>query len=471
MFYSNKKLLVFDQNNTLEPLTHEAQAVKTCETPRDCLNSLKSEDYNLFYLSLPATGFPVMNLVKTALRKQPLLIIIVFTPDEKLVPDFFEFLVDKTFLYPYDTFDVNKEIDGIFEKKKLLESCNLVGKSRDLEAIADLILRVSPTVLPVLISGESGTGKELVARAVHEHSDREDNPFLAVNCGAIPEGVLESELFGHEKGSFTGAIKQRKGYFEQADKGTVFLDEIGDLPSGIQVKLLRVIEEKEFLRVGGTEKISVDVRIIAASNKDLKVQMENGNFREDLYFRLAGVKIYIPPLKDRPRDIPVLTYKFVKDFSQQFGKDFGGISESALRRMMEYHWPGNVRELKNLVENAILMAGKNVVNPEDIEPYFQEHLEVGRQYLAMRDHDKDLTRSELIEILAKMYEGIQKTMDLVRDLEKNKNHDGNEIYSRRRAALIDALDKNNWDKAKTADDLNISLRTLYRRLKKYGVQT
>ncbi|MBN1754811.1 sigma-54-dependent Fis family transcriptional regulator [bacterium] len=464
------RVLIMDPAGALENLRDNPYPAEICVSPKECLTGIREGSYDMLYISLPMDSFPAEKLIKNVQKKQPLLVIILFTPDRAMVSDFLSNLVDEVVEYPYDHELTANTIRTLVAQKELLDKCDLVGRSDELKTLADLVIRIAPTGLPVLISGESGTGKELVALAVHNHSLRKDKPFLAVNSGAIPRGVLESELFGHEKGAFTGAIKQRKGYFEQANGGTIFLDEIGDLPMDIQVKLLRVIEEKEFLRVGGGERVKVDVRIIAASNKDLKVEMEQGRFREDLYFRLAGVKIYIPPLKDRPRDIPVLTYKFMKDFSKGNEAKFGGISGAALQRMMEYHWPGNVRELKNLIENALILAGSEVVLPQDIEPYFQEHSTVGRKFLAKRPDNGAPDNQNILEILVKIYQEVQKTQDMLQALKPDDNGKGNEVADRRRNQIIRMLEKNNWDKELTARELGISLRTLYRRFKKYDIR-
>jgi DNA-binding NtrC family response regulator len=237
----------------------------------------------------------------------------------------------------------------------------IIGSNEKTLRIIETIEGIAPTKVTVLISGESGTGKELIARAIHARSGRRAKPFIAVNCGALPQGVLESELFGHEKGSFTGAIAQRKGRFEIADGGTLLLDEVGEMPLGTQVKLLRVLEEEKFMRVGGSADVKVDVRVIASTNKNLWQLVETGDFRADLYYRLNVVAIDVPPLRDRKEDIPALFRAVVEEASRKNHVEFGGISDAAMAALAEYRWPGNVRELKNLVESlVVLKAGKPV---------------------------------------------------------------------------------------------------------------
>ncbi len=243
---------------------------------------------------------------------------------------------------------------------------NIVGKSKAMKEVFDLVRRVAPTKATVLITGESGTGKELVAKAIHYNSPRKDGPFVSVSCSALSPSLLESELFGHEKGAFTGAISSRKGRFELADKGTLFLDEIGDIPLDIQVKLLRVIQEKNFERVGGNKNIAVDVRIIAATNRDLKKAIKEGSFRDDLYFRLNVVHINLPPLRKRKEDIPLLVNTFLERFKKEVGRPELSISPEALHKLYNYDWPGNVRELENVIESAVILAKGDVIEPHDL---------------------------------------------------------------------------------------------------------
>jgi DNA-binding NtrC family response regulator len=262
-----------------------------------------------------------------------------------------------------------REMEENLERNRL--SGTILGKSSIMRKVFDTVSRAAPTKASILITGESGVGKELVADAIHELSPRKGKPLIKVNCAALSAGLLESELFGHEKGAFTGAVSRRRGRFELANEGTLFLDEIGEIDQNIQIKLLRVLQEHEFERVGGEETIETDVRVIAATNKDLKVEIEKGNFREDLYFRLNVVNIDVPPLRERKDDIPILAAAFLKKFSAENGKNIEGIHEKAYSRLCAYGWPGNIRELQNCIESAVVMCRKNLITDEDLPPALQ----------------------------------------------------------------------------------------------------
>ena len=245
---------------------------------------------------------------------------------------------------------------------------NIIGKSKPMQALYEIIKKVAPTSASVLVEGESGTGKELVAKSIHYNSMRKDHPLVAVNCSAFAESLLESELFGHEKGAFTGAMGLKKGRFEMADKGTLFLDEIGELPMPLQVKLLRVLQERTLERVGGTESLPVDFRLIAATNKILEDEVKKGNFREDLYYRLNVVKANIPPLRDRLEDIPLLINHFIEKYTQgpETAGIVNGIDKEAVQRLCDYEWKGNVRELENVIERAVILAPGNTITVSDL---------------------------------------------------------------------------------------------------------
>src|ERR1039457_874958 len=246
------------------------------------------------------------------------------------------------------------------------------------------IVRVAPTRATVLLAGESGVGKDMIARAVHQHSPRADRPFVKINCTALPENLMESELCGYEKGAFTGANMTKLGKFEQADTGTVFLDEIGDVPPGIQVKLLRILQEHEFERLGSNKTRHIDVRVLAATNVDLRAALENGTFREDLFYRLNVLPMNIPALRERKEDIPFLAEHFVKKLSKEVGGRIESISEAAIQKLMQYHWPGNVRELENVVERSMVLSQGPVLEPEDIKIDFaprRNHTTIDTQFL------------------------------------------------------------------------------------------
>lgn len=247
----------------------------------------------------------------------------------------------------------------------------ILGKSKAIQAVFDLIRRVADSPTNVLITGESGTGKELVAKAIHYNSDRKDSPFVPVNCAAIPEPLLESELFGHMRGSFTDAKMDKRGLFEEAQRGTLFLDEISELPLMLQAKILRAIQEKEIRRVGANKPVAVDVRIIAATNLNLSEEVKGKRFRDDLYYRLNVIELKLPPLRERREDIPLLVEAFLKKCGQSRGKDVKGVSESALAMLMDYDWPGNVRELENIIERAVTLSRGEKIVPEDLPSFIQ----------------------------------------------------------------------------------------------------
>ena len=248
---------------------------------------------------------------------------------------------------------------------------NIIGRSSRMQEVFEMVRRVAGSQATVLLRGESGTGKSMIARAIHYNSPRRDGPFVTVNCSALPETLIESELFGHEKGAFTGAHAQKVGRFEAAKGGTIFLDEVGDLPHNVQVKLLNVIQEREFQRVGGTRVIKADVRIIAATNKNLEDAMERGQFREDLYYRLNVFPIFVPPLRERKTDILLLAEHFLQRFAKENGKEIKRISSPAIDLLMQYHWPGNVRELQNCMERAVLICDEDVIRAHHLPPSLQ----------------------------------------------------------------------------------------------------
>jgi DNA-binding NtrC family response regulator len=258
----------------------------------------------------------------------------------------------------------NQELRDALEQR--YQFANIIGRSPAMREIFATVARVAPTRATVLLAGESGVGKDMIARAIHQHSPRKDRPFVKINCTALPENLMESELFGYEKGAFTGANTSKPGKFEQADTGTVFLDEIGDVPPSIQVKLLRVLQEREFERLGSNKTHHIDVRVLAATNVDLRAALENGTFREDLYYRLNVMPINIPPLRERREDIPALAEHFVAKLSSDVGSRATAISAGAIQKLMGYHWPGNVRELENVIERSLVLAPGQTLEADDI---------------------------------------------------------------------------------------------------------
>jgi len=310
----------------------------------------------------------------------------------------------------------------------------MIGQSPVIEKIKETVEKVAGGDSTVFIHGESGTGKELIARAIHEASPRHENPFIKLNCSALAEGVLESELFGHEKGSFTGAHKRRIGRFELADKGTLFLDEIGDISPMIQLRLLRVLQEREFERVGGTETIKVDVRVVCATNKDLMEEIKKGNFREDLYYRLHIIPIEVPPLRDRSDDIPVLVEHFLKKLVERTRKNVTSVSEKAMKMLMSYQWPGNIRELENVIEQSMVLCEGEAINEDDLPSFIGGDGGAG-------------------SIQAQL--GSKPLPEMLDDIE--------------RELIKEAYAKANGVKTETAKLLGIKTSALYYKLEKYGI--
>ncbi len=319
---------------------------------------------------------------------------------------------------PVNLEELSLVLEKIIEKRQLVqenrqlkdaakvmpEIPNIVYGSEAMEEVMSIAVRAAETNATVLVNGESGTGKELVARAVHELSVRNDGPFIAVNCAAIPESLIENELFGHEKGAFTGADRRHQGKFEQADKGTLFLDEIGEIPAHLQVKLLRVLQERNFQRVGGEETLTVDVRIIAATNRDLESEVSAGTFREDLFYRLNVIGIEIPPLRKRRADIPALVEHFIALYAGTHEKTIESITPEALDHLVKYQYPGNIRELGNIVEQAVVLARGNVITAADLPPRL-----AGAQETAADDNG-DLLKSSVQELeKKKLYDTLEKT--------------------------------------------------------------
>lgn len=384
------------------------------------------------------------------------------------------------------------------------DEMGITGISPVIQQIRATIQQVAPTNIPVLILGESGSGKELVARAIHEHSPRKNRPLIVVNCGAIPQGILESELFGHQRGAFTGAVDSRKGYFELADGGTLFLDEIGEMPLETQVKVLRVLEDKEFLRVGGSTPQKVDVRIVAATNRDLASAVKNGEFRLDLYYRINAVKIVVPPLRERKEDIPILVKQFAKEFCIENHIDFKGITPDGIKAMQEYSWPGNVRELKNFIQTAIVLERGNVITREVVYKHLGQQEPLDRNLPVPLNMPTDKAERELIyRVLLELRSEISQIKDLllsnistaqrvaapnslplwskpvavtkVPAEEVTVIPDSNDkiptLEKAERDLILLALEKTNWNKRKAAKLLDISERTLYRKIKEYNFET
>jgi two-component system response regulator PilR (NtrC family) len=450
------RILVVDDERSMREFLEiffrrEGYEVTTAGGVDEALLALDADDYDLVITDIQMPGRSGLDLlleVRQASPETPVIMITAFATAENAITAM------KQGAYDYITkpFKVD-EIRVVVEKaleKKLLASENrrlrsqlrtqtrsraLVGTSRPMQRVYELVAQVAPTRANVLVVGESGTGKELVARAIHDQSDRAEKPFVAVNCAAIPENLLESELFGHVKGAFTGAVQNKDGLFETADGGTLFFDEIGELPAALQVKLLRVIQEKSIRRVGGNSDRRVDVRMVAATNRCLEDEVAAGRFREDLYYRLNVIQIALPPLRDRPEDVPLLVQHFVEKYAAELGREIEGCSDEALQVLLAYPFPGNVRELENVIERAVALTRESVIRPDVLPPtVLRPAAAIGESRIPAGGVDLD---------------------QLVADYE--------------RGLILEALDRTGGVKKRAASLLGVSFRSFRYRLDKLGL--
>jgi DNA-binding NtrC family response regulator len=451
---SGSILIVDDEKGQREILTTilHKEGYRIVDVPggREALERLNGEEFDLILTDLKMQGMSGMELLESVLAEDPQQCIVMMTA-HGTIDSAVEAMKKGAFDYlekPLEREDLLLTVQRAFERimllrenrvlhKKLEESQGIpaiIGEHPKIKEVFRIINKIAPTGSTVLIYGESGTGKELVARAIHERSSRKEKPFFAINCAAIPETLMESELFGHEKGSFTGAGSREIGLFEAADKGTVFLDEIGELSVAMQAKLLRAIQEKEIRRVGGKVNIPIDVRIISATNRELEAEIKKGNFRDDLYYRLNVIRLNLPPLRERGSDIATLADFFVAKYSSATGNRLQGISKPALKILMNFSWPGNVRQLESIIERGVLMAESDYIQPEDLPA--EVHDEISHSGLLPFDFPP---------------EGISME-DLERDI------------------IIKAMDRTGWVIAKAAPLLGMSYKTLQYRLEKFGIE-
>ncbi|MGE0354950.1 MAG: sigma 54-interacting transcriptional regulator [Gemmatimonadales bacterium] len=408
-----------------------------------------------------------------------------------------EFGVTEIMVKPVAPDDVLLIARRLIERRKLQQRTGIFGESPPIQEVMVRIEQMAPVSSTALIQGESGTGKELVAKALHDLSPRRGKPFIAVNCAALPESLMESELFGHEKGAFTGAAERRLGRFELADGGTIFLDEIGEVPPPVQVKLLRVLESRIFFRVGGTQPIKVDVRVVAATNQNLKELVALGRFRDDLFYRLNVLNIYLPPLRERREDIPLLVRRFIREFGKAHDRTFRGITPEAMRLLVEAPWPGNVRQLRNLIESMVVLAPGNEIRAADIPPDILEG--VGR-FLPMRiaqpGGGRELASQEMEFILRSLVdlrlqiEELRRRLDdrpqrvqvidlgesqTMVDLAEPESRGPEPVVYRpgmtmadvEKATIQAALEEYRGNRRRAAEVLGIGERTLYRKIKAY----
>jgi len=440
------KILVVDDEAIIRDslrdwLSDAGYQVFTAENGHQALEIMEKERLGIVIADLVMPGMDGIELMKTAKEINPNIEVIIITAygsiataiaamkegaydyiEKPFCPERAELLVKKLVEHQ-GLIEENISLHQKLEERYRFE--NIIAKSPKMQQVIEVIKIVARSNATVLIIGDSGTGKELVARAIHSQSHRHGKPFIAVSCAALPESLLESELFGHEKGSFTGAYAQKKGKFEIANRGSLFLDEIGEMSANIQVHLLRVLEEKEFTRVGGNELIKVDVRVISATNKELKKAVASGQFREDLYYRLNVVTIELPPLRERKEDIPLLAQHFLRKFALENQKEFTGFSPEATDFLLKYEWPGNVRELENAIERAVILAKNPYIEVTDLP---QENLLLARS--------------------ASPGKGLK---------EVEKNH------------VLDILTQTGGNYSEAARILGISRMTLYNKAKAYGL--
>ncbi len=447
-------LIVDDEKNTrdgLERALRRDYRVVTAESGDSALELIAQAPPDILLTDLRMPGMDGLTLVQRALARNPDLVCLLLTAYGSV-----ETAVEamKRGAYDYLTKPVNLDELELVLKRALRsqkvesENANLheqldnkygveniIGNSPAMAQLFDTTRQAAPTQATVLIQGESGTGKELVAHAVHRLSDRARGPFIAVHCAALSMNLLESELFGHEKGAFTGAISRRKGRFELADGGTLFLDEISEIDASIQVKLLRVLEERQFERVGGDETIETDIRLITATNKDLKTLVKEGTFREDLFFRLDVVNITLPPLRERVGDVPMLCSHFLEEFNASNNRKIGGITPDAITILSNYNWPGNVRELRNTIEKMVVLSRSDRLTARDIPANIREAVRASGPAVVLPSGD---------------------TM-----------HGGDSLAATEHRMIMATLKKLNGNRTKAAEELGISRRTLHRKLKQY----
>ncbi len=454
-----EKILVVDDEPSLRDvlnimLKKAGYATSTAADGEEALAQVNKEIYDLVItdLKMPGMGgMEVLKAVKSASPETVVLVVTAFGSAESAVEAMklgaYDYLTK-----PFQIDEVQLIIRNALEKRRLSTEnmllkremashsslSNIIGQSEAMQKVFDVIAKVADTRSNVLICGESGTGKELVARAIHYNSSRASAPFVAVNCSAMPETLLESELFGHMKGSFTGAVSNKAGLFEVANGGSIFLDEIGDMSMPTQVKLLRVIQEREFRRVGGTQDVKVDVRLIAATNRDLEKAVAEGTFREDLYYRLDVIPIRLPPLRMRTTDIPLLVQHFLAQFGKESGKQAPTLAPDALQALLAHEWRGNVRELENLIERAVAFASGSTISAADIRAWLH------RPTAAATASPTELPPDGLD------LEG------LICKIEKD--------------LLLKALERTGWVKKKAARLLQLNTRSFRYRLEKYGIK-
>lgn len=500
-------ILVVDEEadsrrHVAETLRSAGYAVREAGDGTAALAAIREQHPDLVALDLALTSIDPNRLIRTLVQKDPEAVILVTTRQRETPEQVRNFQADDFLQKPVDASELLDKVKRLMTRQAVYRAFRLVGKNDRFVEALEKAIQIAPTQIQVLLTGESGTGKDIVARAIHEYSPRRDAPFIPVNCGAIAEGVIESELFGHERGAFTGATGRREGFFKQADGGTIFLDELGEMPLATQVKLLRVLEQQEFLRVGGSQPIRTDVRLIAATNKDLHEAIRNGTFRSDLYFRLNAVNIHLPALRERKDDIPRLIHHFVSDAVQKHKTPFAGFTDDALTLLGSYYWPGNIRELRNVIETVVVTAQGRKVRPEDLPTMIYGSPGFNRALPVPINRNRDELEREMLykilwEIRTSLDELPTRVVDALRgtslrplperfvipaddrvNIQRDENSLIEPLHYREaplsidaweREAIRQALDRHQGHREKAAQDLGIGERTLYRKIKKYGL--
>ena len=439
-----KTILIVDDEASIRQslgaiLADEGYEILTAMSGEDALKVIEEELPNLVLLDIWLPGMDGIETLKAIKAEHPQLRVIIMSGHGTIETavkatklgafDFIEkpLSLDKVILLVEHALGmVSLEEENVLLKQKMTQEYELTGCSAEIVDLKEAIGIIAPTNAWVLIMGENGTGKELVARSLHRLSRRCTKPFIEVNCAAIPEDLIESELFGHEKGAFTGATQKKRGKFDLAHEGTIFLDEVADMSLKAQAKILRILQEKKFERVGGNKMIHVDVRVLAATNKDLEREMEEGRFRQDLYYRLNVIPLLVPPLRDRKEDIPLLAERFLKDFASKEGEPQKTISDNALDVLMLHNWPGNVRELKNIIERLVIMVPSSVIRAEDIPPFSHSELERNESGLeeasdSFKTAKMDFEKQYILKKLKEFDGNISKTAEAI-GLERSNLH-------------------------------------------------
>src|SRR5438094_246555 len=434
-------------------LEDEGYAAETAPSGEAALQLLAQKRFDLVLTDLNLTGMTGVQLLKEILAADSTIAVVLITGYPS-IQSAIEATKRGVYQYQEKPVDRNKllgVVDEVFEHLARLKE-SIIGESAATKAMIRMILKVAPTAHTALILGESGTGKELVAREIHNHSPRRDKPFLAVNCASLTETLLESELFGHEKGAFTDAHQQKKGLFERAHQSTLFLDEIGDTSLGMQAKILRALQEREVMRVGGTEAIKVDVRIIAATNKNLEQLLKEGKFREDLYYRLKVIPIQCPPLRERQEDIESLALHFLQRAALSGGRTVQGIAPAARQKLNEYTWPGNIRQLEWAMERAVVLGENDWVGVDDLPPEILAKAPLGAETSAA-------SPSSAVPVQAGAQAGGLGPVIPEASWEEHE-----------KAKILEAMSRTNWNITKAAQLLGMTFRTLQYRLEKFGIK-